>query len=301
MALSLIHFPHRPYFHGWYFKQQNEEDTIALIPGFQEDGNGNRSAFIQVIFNEDSHFFSYPMDTFYAEGNQLSIRIGTNTFSTKGIHVAIEGSDFSCKGTLRFGPFYELGKDCMGPFRFLPFMECRHSILSMGHRVSGELQIGRPGRSELDIVFDQESTGYIEMDRGTSFPKAYTWVQCNRFGGKACSVVAMAAVIPYLGTAFQGTICEVYVGGHIHTLATYLGAKVMTNHDNRLVVKQGKQRLEIQVIKDVAHPLKAPNRGVMERMIHESPQCKARFLYMINGRILVDLTSSQASFEKVEP
>lgn len=42
----------RGYFKGWYFKQQNDTDTVALIPAFHTDDCGNSSASLQVITAE---------------------------------------------------------------------------------------------------------------------------------------------------------------------------------------------------------------------------------------------------------
>lgn len=38
-----------PYFEGWYLKQQNGRDTVALIPAIHIDRRGGCSASLQVI------------------------------------------------------------------------------------------------------------------------------------------------------------------------------------------------------------------------------------------------------------
>ena len=55
---------------------------------------------------------------------------------------------------------------------FLPGMECSHGVISMTHALEGALSIN--GRT-LDFT---GGTGYIETDRGRSFPHAYLWAQC---------------------------------------------------------------------------------------------------------------------------
>jgi tocopherol cyclase len=291
----------RPFFEGWYFKQQSDSDTVAFIPGIQLDSYGNRSAFVQTIMNRFSHTKSYPYEAFSAHKDELFIRVDNNEFSASGINIDIEDEAFACKGRITYGPLTPLGKDCMGPFRFLPFMECSHKILSMGHGVFGHIEVSRSGIPQDSILFDKGSSGYLEMDYGSSFPKEYSWVQCNRFSGKDCSILATAATIPILGTTFCGTTCVVRYYGETHSLASFLGARVKTNRENRLVVEQGQKRLEIDVIQDNHHPLQAPLKGSMSRVIHESPQCRGRFLFTVNDKILIDLTSSQASFEYVRP
>ena len=47
----------KPYYEGWYMKQQQGEDVLAVIPGRAQD-----SAFIQVVSNRGSHFLPYPLE-----------------------------------------------------------------------------------------------------------------------------------------------------------------------------------------------------------------------------------------------
>ena len=54
---------------------------------------------------------------------------------------------------------------------------------------------------------------YVEKDWESSFPSEYTWIQCNDFGERDCSVMASVADIPFMGTNFRGCICCVYVDG----------------------------------------------------------------------------------------
>ena len=49
----------KPYYEGWYMKQQQGEDVLAVIPGRAQD-----SAFIQVVSNRGSRFLPYPLEAF---------------------------------------------------------------------------------------------------------------------------------------------------------------------------------------------------------------------------------------------
>ena len=53
----------------------------------------------------------------------------------------------------------------MGPFSYLPLMECYHGILSMDHNISGSIDY-----NDQTIDFN-EGRGYIEKDYGKSFSK----------------------------------------------------------------------------------------------------------------------------------
>ena len=49
--MSFYHGQHRErsYFEGWYFKQQANGRTLAVIPGISMAADGSKTAFIQVI------------------------------------------------------------------------------------------------------------------------------------------------------------------------------------------------------------------------------------------------------------
>ena len=52
----------------------------------------------------------------------------------------------------------------MGPFSFVPFMECYHGVVNIDHKISGSLMINN---EEIDFT---DGYGYIEKDWGKSFP-----------------------------------------------------------------------------------------------------------------------------------
>lgn len=289
----------RCYFKGWYFKHQNDDFTISFIPGVQADKKKNKSAFVQVITDNKSCYVPYPIEEFEANKEERWIKIGKNEFSDTGIKVDIEGDGFSCKGDIAYGSLSGLKHNVMGPFRFLPFMECNHAVLSMKHVVAGELWLFNKESGNKNIVFGKGSSGYIEMDWGRSFPKSYSWIQCNRFGEVECNVMAAAAIIPLLGTKFTGCTCTVDYKGSSHCLATYKGAKVKYFNNLGVEILQGDKRLQIEVLKEGSRQLMAPALGCMSRTIHESPSCKARFRFSDKGKVYFDLISNQASFEYI--
>ena len=148
-------------------------------------------------------------------------------------------------------------------------MECRHGIISMRHTLFGEVVLN--GKT-IDF---SGGLGYIEMDAGRSFPKSYIWVQSNDFK-EPCSVFASVATIPFLFFHFVGTIALVLYEGREYRFATYLGAKVLACTENQIVLKQGKQQLEIWLRPDAGLKLAAPDKGDMSRTILENPSCFAK-------------------------
>lgn len=280
----VMHMGKRRKFDGTYYKHQKGEHAASLIAGVSA-----MHAFIQVITNEESYYFQYPLSV---HGPRRTVRIGKNIFSKDGVKINIEEKGASIFGEIKYAELTPLRYDIMGPFRYLP-MQCRHSVVSLWHRLEGSLSVN--GES-IDFT---GGTGYIEGDSGTSFPRSYAWIQCNDFQGKTC-VMASVADIPFAGLRFRGCICVVYIHGVEYRLATYLGVKILLCNENQIVLKQGTLRLEIEIDAGAGHRLVAPKAGEMVREIRERIVCGARFRFMKDGEVLLDQRTDKASFEYVE-
>lgn len=162
------------YFCGWYFRCQSDQKTLAIIPSVHRT-RASKYCAIQLITDAQSSQVSYPCSDFHREGGQINI--AGNRFAKNGITLYIQAPGLFATGSIRFGPFSPIQYDIMGPFRYVPFMQCRHNVFSMRHRVDGALTVnGTP------YVF-KNGIGYMEGDRGYSFPKKYTWTQCNFMDG----------------------------------------------------------------------------------------------------------------------
>lgn len=279
------------YFCGWYFKCQSNTQTVALIPALHKSRK-QKSCSVQIITDENAWTVSFPCREFHRSKQNFHIHVGENYFGRNGIRLKLHAADCSAEGWIRFGTFSPIRYDIMGPFCLVPFMECRHSIISMRHTVTGELLLnGKP------YLF-RSGTGYIEGDRGYSFPKEYAWTQCSFTDG---SLMLSAADIPLASFHFTGIIAVVLWKGREYRLATYLGAKVLKIKEGELVIRQGKMILRAKLIKKCAHPLLAPVSGAMSRTIHESASCLAYYDFSIDGRTLFSFTSQKASFEYEYP
>lgn len=273
------------YFKGWYFKCSNENKTIALIPAFHRN-NQKEMASLQVI--TDDVVCNIPFQFLQYRENPLTVKIGENVFSENGIRLNIKNNKISVSGTLRFSSLSPIRYDIMGPFRFVPFMQCRHSVCSMQHRLDGQITV-----NGQQYVF-KNGIGYMEGDCGSSFPKEYIWTQCHFHNG---SLMLSAADIPLLGIHFTGIIGVVLLNKKEHRIATYLGAKVTHMGRNFVTVKQGNYQLTAKLLRQNAQPLAAPNHGLMNRTIHESSSCKAYYQFSYKNKILLEFTSDRASFE----
>lgn len=272
-------------FSGWYFRCQSDLQTLAVIPSVHRTKESKYCA-MQLITDTQSFHVPFPYPDFHKEGDQISI--AGNRFGKEGITLDIRTLDLHTTGSVRFGPFTPIQYDIMGPFRYVPFMQCRHSVYSMHHSVDGELIVnGTP------YMF-ANAIGYIEGDRGYSFPSKYTWTQCSFSNG---ALMLSIAEIPFGGFHFTGVIGIVYLRGKEYRLATYLGAKAVKIAISEILVRQGRFTLTIRPQNHSGQPLRAPVGGAMVRTIHEHPSCMVSFCFEENGIPLLELDASNAAFE----
>ncbi|MBQ7898756.1 MAG: hypothetical protein IJ307_02780 [Bacteroidales bacterium] len=239
-----------------------------------------------MITDHNAYNLQFPYSDFQYKDNH--IKIAGNRFGRDGINLDIQASDCSARGSIRFGSFTPIQYDIMGPFQYVPFMQCRHSVYSMHHSVDGEIQI-----NGIPYVF-QNSIGYIEGDRGHSFPKEYVWTQCSLPDG---SLMLSVADIPFCGFRFTGVIGVVFLRGKEYRLATYLGAKPVKITPEEIIIRQDAFSLTIKPQAYSGHPLRAPVDGAMIRTIHEHPSCKVYYCFEENGSPLLTFCAENAAFE----
>ena len=279
-----------PYFEGWYWKLQTRKgDALALIPAYHIDHAGRRSASLQVLVGGQSWWLTYP--ELRAFERMLCVRIGESLFTERRLCLRIEGDGLSLHGTVGCGPFTPLKPDIMGPFRFVPGMECAHGVISMGHPLEGSLALN--GKT-LDF---SGGVGYIETDRGRAFPSDYLWTQCVGQGIRPGSVMLSIAAIPMAGVRFTGCICAVLCDGREYRLATYRGARVEQWSGSGAAIRQGQYRLMVELLEGEGCPLRAPAGGVMSRTVHESLRATVRYRLWTGKTLLLDRTGSCAGFE----
>ena len=276
-------------FCGWYLKCQSDTCTLALIPAVHGVGK-ERSCSIQLITDDASWSVPFPASALQAHSD--AIHIGASRFSRRGVRLDLHAPGLDAAGSLIFGPFTPIRYDIMGPFRYVPFLECRHSVFSMRHRVDGEVRV-----NGVPYVFYQ-GTGYAEGDRGRSFPREYAWTQCSFPEG---SLMLSVADIPLLGCHFTGVIGIVLWQGREYRLATYLGARAVRRQDRELVVRQGGDCLTARLPDSSGRALRAPSGGAMMRTIREHAACRAFYRFERDGRTLFAQEAPNASFEYEYP
>jgi len=273
------------YFCGWYFCSQSDTQTLAIIPSIHKTRESS-FCIIQVITDTEAFHLQFPYSDY--KKDKQSVRIDENRFGIDGITLNIQAPELCASGSMRFGSFVSIQYDIMGPFKYVPFMQCRHSVFSMHHLVNGRIEInGTP------FVF-QDDIGYIEGDRGYSFPMEYVWTQCSFPTG---SLMISIADIPFGPLRFTGVIGVVLLNGKEYRIATYLGAKVVKITRDEIIIRQESYTFITKSQSFSGHPLRAPVSGAMKRTIHEHPSCKVYYRLEKNGIPLLELDASNAAFE----
>ena len=121
-------FPKHSYFCGWYYRCQSNKQTLAIIPSVHKTKD---SAFCTIQVIADTHAFhvQFPYDDLWEDDDQ--IRISNNRFGKSGVSLDIHAPGFCAQGAVHFGAFTPIKYDIMGPFQYIPFMQCRHSVSPM--------------------------------------------------------------------------------------------------------------------------------------------------------------------------
>lgn len=295
------------YFEGWYFKIVNGSEThaAAIIPGISLDPSGNTShSFVQLIRTGGATaYWEYPVSDFRFDPRRFEIEVGPNRFSLAGIELALEGGAGRVNGALKFGtqtpwPVRPLSPGIMGWYRFVPFMEAYHGVLSLDHSVEGSLGI------DGESVDFSEGRGYAEKDWGRSFPSAWVWAQSNHFESPGTSVTVSIARIPWLGGSFIGYIVGLLHDGTLYEFTTYNGARVpyFDLTDGRTTMLLTRKGLELHLTIDGAHPgtLRSPVMGAMSGTVWESLDASIAVKLSRADTVLFEGTGTHAGVELMD-
>lgn len=264
----------RPYFEGWYFKHTCKNGVFVAIPGLFRGVESNEDiAFIQLIYGSmpKSYFLAFPAAAFSCHPQRFELCIGDNCFSAQEIKLNLP--EIGLTAHLRYSSHVPLrtnllSPSVMGPFSYLPKMQCNHGILSLWHSVTGDVCF--EGHT---LRFDG-ADGYIEKDWGEEFPESWIWMQCG--SGKDALACAVAR-IPIKKICFTGLIAVLNAGGEQWRFATYNGSRILgiSSGDGRLTVeiKKGKLRLCVIARSNSFGSLMVPSKEGMIRKIQESVSC----------------------------
>ena len=290
------------FFEGWYYKviSENQKHAFAIIPGISMDKNGQKQAFIQVLDGKSlkATYHKFDVKEFQPTQKKHELKIQNNFFSENKLILDLP----HIKGELLFenltpwsNSFFSPG--IMGPFSFIPFMDCYHAILSMNHNIKGQLSLNG------ENLFFDKGKGYMEKDWGHSFPEGYIWMQSNHFSQKGTSVKASIAKIPLLKSSFIGHIAGILFNGQLIEFTTYNRTKLTTCKVSQKNVQVEMENpmyvLKINAQRERTTSLAAPILGLMSGRIEESLNAKIHIILLDKktNQTLIDDTGTSAGIE----
>jgi tocopherol cyclase len=251
-----------------------------------------------------TEYFRFPLSGFKYSPRSLELWIGDSYFSQTGLDLKIETSGFSIAGKIDYTdgvkyPSKLISPGIMGWYSFVPFMECKHGIGSVLHRLNGAIHING---ASYDF---RNGVGYIEKDWGTSFPESWIWLHCNTFDEPECSFTFSVAKIPWLGSFFIGHICYLYLNGRFYLFATYNHSKItrlsFSGKTLDIEIKSRKHLLKVKATQKRAGQLVAPKTGQMARIIKESVDSEIEIsLSDLSGDSSFSVKGKHAGMELIE-
>jgi hypothetical protein len=264
------------YFEGWYYKHISADlkNVYSFIPGISLNDTDPHS-FIQVLngITGESHYIPFPLSEFSWRRDKLYLKVGKSVFTGDYMNLDLKTGNTRITGTIEYQNVIKYPKKLFSPgimgwYSFIPYMECKHGMVSVNHDLKGKLKI-----NETSIDFTS-GKGYIEKDWGTSFPEAWLWIQANNFTDRATSFFFSVAKIPWRGKFFTGFIAFLYYNRKFYLFSTYNGSVIhgvkRNGNSIYLELRNRKNIIRINSAGKKTGELKAPVSGSMSRRIKES-------------------------------
>jgi len=297
------------YFEGWYFKMVSKDGSgiISVIPGISLSSDGKEQhAFIQLIngITAQTSYYSFPIEEFSFSKKGFEIKIGNNYFSKDRIILDLQDSISTVSGKVEMSNTVEytsgrmLNPGIMGWYRFVPFMECYHGVVSLTHDLKGGLHIDG---KEYDFT---SGKGYIEKDWGSSMPSSWIWMQSNHFNTTNSSLMLSIAEIPWRKRSFTGFLGFWYHENQIYRFSTYRHTKLQLEVSDSSVlnirIDNRKNSFILEAKSNKTGLLKAPAQGSMDRRIPESIDAKIKITMLDKkGNIVFTDSTNIAGLEMV--
>jgi tocopherol cyclase len=289
------------YFEGWYFKlvSADHSSILSIIPGIALSDDGKEQhAFIQTIdgTTAQTNYYSFPIEEFAFSKEKFAITIGQNYFSSDTVILDLRSDSSNIKGiislthSVKLESHRILNSGIMGWYRFVPFMECYHGVVSLSNQLNGSLiKDGKAYNFNNGI-------GYIEKDWGSSMPSAWIWMQSNHFNEDSCAFMLSVANVPWMGKSFTGFLGFFLFDNTVYRFATYTHAKIMLDESNpsktKITIKDKKNTYLIEAYRNQTGLLKAPVNGSMDRRIPESIDAKILLTVLDNKKNVIFCDSS---------
>lgn len=166
-------------FSGFYYKLKSDENdlNIIIVTGYHKKKN-SKIGFLQI------NCFSYDGSSLFDElfyYNELTIKkgifeLGSNSFSSNKIIIKEKEIDLTIDfhTTIHY-PSRRIGKNVMGIYGYIPFVECKHFVHAIDAKAQGFLRI-KNEKFNID-----SAQAYVESTYGKKFPESFFWTHFNQF------------------------------------------------------------------------------------------------------------------------
>lgn len=292
----------RNFFEGWYYKleDRNGDNAFALIPGIVKGSREHSHSFVQLLNREGTaHYFTYPFSAFNAKDRPFNVSIGNSEFTLNHMHIDIK-QDMRIKADLEISnlqrwPQSIYAPGVMGPFSYIPFMQCNHGIISMHHDINGFIEI------EGKRIDMNSGRGYMEKDWGSAFPSQWIWLQCNRFDTEGVSIFVSIAHIPVGEFAFEGLIACLLHENRFIRFATYYCSQYSIEALKRdfvhIKLKNRQFILDVKAYKSKGADLPSPKPGQMSSHVNETINGRIELLLQQGSNTVMKTTGFNAGIE----
>ena len=238
-------------FENWYFRlvDEEKETTLGILVERHNTKQG-KETLIQVMGNiiDEEICIYYPIESVKSEEEE--IRIGDHILGLNQINLNIKKEDFELKGELILNHHKRLKQSLwtpglMGPYKYLPFLESYHEVISLQHSLTGSLWL-----NEKQIVFDG-GKGYIEKDWGKSMPNVWLWAQCNHFKRKDVALMIGVARLPIFFDYYTCFAIPIYYKDQVEVFSNYNGGHLSKLYRHKgyvhLIITQKNKILDIKI------------------------------------------------------
>ena len=294
------------FFEGWYVKlvSADERARWAIIPGVfrgEDDGVRTDEAFVQVLdgVTGRSWYHAYSPEDFWASTRGFDVRVGPHRFTDRGVHVDLDHLKVDVDYTSPLDPWPVTVRrpGIMGPYAWVPLMECYHGVVSFGHDLRGQVV------ANSEVVDVDGGRGYIEKDWGRAFPAGYVWLHSAHLQDhpRSC-LVASVALIPWVRSTFRGFIVGLRTPDRLRSWATYNGSReialAIDDSHVRWSLEGPDGRLDLSAERRRGGLLHAPVRTRMHERVEETLDGVVDVrLTDPDGRVVLDTRASSAGME----
>lgn len=299
--MSLHNSNKLPFFEGYYYKVATNEFSLAIIVGFSITEEQS-VAFLQCYNTKTNQkdYLVYDYNDFYYDVLSDTVYLKNNYFGKDEVYIEDERLEYTIhyylnESVLIDSTFYT--PTIMGPFHYIPFMQCNHAVISLRNNVLGQM-------CYKDEVYQIDGIGYIEKDWGSSFPKEYLWVQSNHSIDKKGNLFLASGHIPFKVIDFMGTIGIITINDKTYRIGSYYGAKVIErtiiDETSIVIIKQGMYLFTFKLRLGTTCEFLGPIEGVLKSKINESLDSNCSVRIYKRGKLKEEISFIKCGMEIID-